>query len=187
MINWLNDFISEHLRVVKSLDNDKILELIDILKKTRDSNRCIFIAGNGGDAACVSHLSCDLAKGASYNREKRFRVITLVDNIPWITAIANDLSYDEIFSEQLLNLAVKGDLLIVLSVSGSSENIVKVVATAKELGLYTVGILGDRNGKVIDMVDLPIVVPSGHFGHVEDIQAFICHIISYYFMENENV
>lgn len=185
MKKWVDSFIQEHLEVIKGLDKEKILELISILKHVREIDGQIFLAGNGGNAACSSHLYVDLAKGASYNKTKRFRVTSLVEDVSLITAIANDLGYENIFSEQLLNFAKKGDLLLIFSVSGSSPNIVKLVETANKIGLYTVCIVGDRSGKVIDIVNLPIIICSEHFGHVETIQTFICHILSYYFIENE--
>ncbi len=185
MNKWLKDFIEEHIRVISKIDKNTIVQLIKMVKTVRDKEKQIFVIGNGGDAACSSHLAVDLGKGASINKKKRFKIFSPVDNIPWLTALGNDLGYENIFVEQIENFCQKGDLLLVFSVSGSSPNIVKAVERAKELGLKTAAVVGDRNGKLIDMVDLTIVVPSKHYGHVEDIQNIVCHIIAYYFIENE--
>jgi len=185
MKEWLNTFIDEHIRILKKIDIDKIAELIEMLRSARNNGKNIFIIGNGGDAACSSHLTVDLGKGASLNREKRFKVFSLVDNTPWVTALANDTGFENIFVEQIKNFFQKDDLLLVFSVSGSSPNVVKAVEFAKSNGIKTAAILGDREGTLTKMVDLPIVIPSKHYGHVEDIQSAICHLISYYFIENE--
>jgi D-sedoheptulose 7-phosphate isomerase len=184
MHKWLNSYIEEHVKAVLALNQEGIIKLIEMIKKIRDEGHQIFIIGNGGSAACSSHLAVDLGKGASLGKEKRFRIFSPVDNVPWLTAISNDLSYEEIFSEQIKNFADEGDLLITISVSGSSPNLIRAVEVARELGLKTSAIVGDKNGRLISMVDHIVIIPSKHYGHVEDIHTIICHIISYYFIEN---
>ena len=185
MKKWIDEYIEQHKKIISGLNQEMIVKLIEVFKKTRDEGRQIFIIGNGGDAAIASHLGVDLGKGGSLGRTKRFRVFVPSDNIPWLTAIANDLSYEDIFVEQIENFAQKDDFLFALSVSGSSPNIVKAIKRAKELGMKTGAITGDRQGKIIKMVDIPVVVPSAHFGLVEDIQSAICHMIGFYFIEKE--
>ncbi len=185
MKEWLRNYIEEHIKVIQSLDQEAIAYLIKIVRDVRDQDGQIFIIGNGGSAACSSHLAVDLGKGASLNKKKRFRVFSPVDNIPWLTAIGNDLSYDDIFSEQIENFASPGDLLLAISVSGSSPNLIKAIKRAKELKLKTTALVGDKNGTLINMVDLAIIIPSKHYGHVEDIQTAICHMISYSFIEEK--
>jgi D-sedoheptulose 7-phosphate isomerase len=102
-----------------------------------------------------------------------------------LTALGNDISYDDIFSEQIENFAKEGDLLLAISVSGNSPNLLKAVEKAKRIGMKTSAIVGDKNGRLIGMVDHIIVIPSRHYGHVEDIHTAICHMISYYFIEKE--
>ena len=186
MEQWINSFIEEHVKIVRALDKQNIAALVKLVKEARDADKQIFAIGNGGDAACASHLTVDLGKGASEGKKKRFKVFSPVDNVPWTTAIANDFSYEDIFSRQIENYCSPGDLVIAFSVSGNSPNIVKAVRRAKELGLKTAAITGDRNGKVLELADVSIIVPSKHFGNVEDVQTMISHIISYYFMENES-
>ncbi|MDI6703323.1 MAG: SIS domain-containing protein [bacterium] len=183
MREWLSNYIAEHTRVIQSLDQDAVVSLIEMVKDVRSEDHQIFVIGNGGSAACSGHLAVDLGKGASFGKEKRFRVFSPVDNVSWLTAIANDLSYEDIFSEQIENFASPGDLLLAISVSGSSPNLVKAVDRAKSLGLKTSAIVGDKNGILINMVDHVIIVPSRHYGHVEDIHTAICHMIAYYFIE----
>lgn len=183
MREWLRSYIEHHIKVVQSLDQERIVHLIEMIRDVRDRGHQIFVIGNGGSAACSSHLAVDLGKGASLGKKRRFRIFSPVDNIPWVTAIGNDLSYEDIFVEQIENFASPGDLLLAISVSGSSPNLVKAANRARALGLKTSAIVGDKNGALIDMVDLVIVIPSKHYGHVEDIHTAICHMISYYFIE----
>ncbi|MDI6735205.1 MAG: SIS domain-containing protein [bacterium] len=186
MKEWLKSYIDEHIKVLRSVNQEAISHLIRMIKDIREQDGQIFVIGNGGSAACSSHLAVDLGKGASLGKKKHFRVFSPVEHIPWLTALGNDLSYDDVFSEQIENFAKEGDLLLAISVSGSSPNLVKAVERAKHLKLKTAALVGDKNGKLINMVDLVIVILSKHYGHVEDIHAAICHMISYYFIENES-
>ncbi|MEW6041038.1 MAG: SIS domain-containing protein [Elusimicrobiota bacterium] len=183
MKKWIDGFIGEHINIVRRLGSKKISKIITMVKKAMEQDSRIFIIGNGGDAACSSHLAVDLGKGASEGKKKRFKVFSPVDNTPWVTAIANDFSYDEIFVRQIENYCQPGDLIIAFSVSGNSPNVVKAVQRGKELGLRTVAITGDRNGKIIGLSDESLIISSKHFGHVEDVQTLVSHIIAYYFIE----
>jgi len=185
MREWLRNYIEQHIEAIQSLDHEAIATLIEMIKEVRDQDGQIFIIGNGGSAACSSHLTVDLGKGASLGKEKRFRIFSPVDNTPWFTALGNDLSYEDVFSEQIENFARVGDLLLAISVSGSSPNLVKAVNRAKILGLKTSAIVGDKSGRLINIVDHIVIIPSKHYGHVEDIHTAICHMISYYFIEKE--
>lgn len=119
----------------------------EVLKSARDRDRRIFIVGNGGSAATSSHFAVDLGKGASLGRAKRFKVLSLTDNTPWITALANDLKYEEVFEQQLRNFAEPGDVLLAISASGNSPNILAAVRAGKELGLTTMGWSGFGGGE----------------------------------------
>jgi D-sedoheptulose 7-phosphate isomerase len=185
MKEWLSLYIKEHVKIINALNCKAIAILIDMIKDVRDSGSQIFVIGNGGSAACSSHLAVDLGKGASLGKQKRFRIFSPVDNTSWLTAIGNDLSYEDVFCEQIENFANSGDLLVAISVSGNSPNLIKTVQRARKKALRTAAIVGDKNGKLIGMVDHVIIIPSRHYGHVEDIHTIICHMISYYFMEME--
>ena len=117
---------------------------------------------------------------------RRFRCLALNDNVPWMTALGNDYSYDQIFARQLMNFALPGDLLMVLSVSGSSPNVVRAVEWARENGVATIALLGSRKGRLAELAQDVIAINSPHYGRVEDAHMAICHMICYGFMENEH-
>jgi D-sedoheptulose 7-phosphate isomerase len=132
-------------------------------------------------------LANDLGKGASYGRPAaaRFRVVALTDNIPWMTALANDVGYEAVFAEQLRNLGQPGDLLIAISGSGNSGNVLRAVEAARQQGMETIGLTGFGGGRLAGMVDVALVVDSHHMGRVEDVHVIVMHLLCYYFMEQE--
>ncbi len=125
------------------------------------------------------------AKVARATAKKRFRVLSLTDNVPWITAVGNDISYDDIFVEQLQNYAQKGDVLLAISGSGNSKNILKALKYANEIGCTTVGISGFKGGALKELVTHHIHAKADHMGLIEDAQLIVCHILMYAFMETE--
>lgn len=163
---------------------DAVAELIDRLRSALQENRQIFVFGNGGSAANASHFATDLGKGASDKMGKRFRVLSLNDNVSWMTALANDYAYEDIFVGQLQNYGQPGDLALSLSVSGNSPNCVKALAWAKQNGLHTVALVGAKRGRMAEIAERVIVINDMHYGRVEDAQMTICHLICYAFMEN---
>lgn len=184
---WLADYISEYQRVLGMIPMEQVELLIERLKGSLGANSQIFVTGNGGSAANASHFVTDLGKGASDAVGKRFRCLTLNDNNAWITALGNDNSYEDVFQQQLINYAQPDDLLIVISVSGDSPNIVKALEWARDNGLQTVALAGGKKGKVTEIADESIVIDSKHYGHVEDAQMTICHMLCYAFMEDSGV
>jgi len=173
--------------LLDSIPLDKVSEVVDLLRDAREHRSQVFIAGNGGSASTASHMACDLAKtvmGNGANPNPRFRVIALTDNVPLLTAWGNDVSFDYIFSEQIRNLANSDDVLIVITVSGNSPNIVEAVRVAKELGVRSVGLLGFDGGQVADLVDCAVVVRSENFGHVEDVHMVLNHLMTAYFRKS---
>ena len=118
------------------------------MKEARDNGSQIFVFGNGGSSATAAHLACDLVKGTSYQRDKRFRVIALTDNIQTITAYSNDVCYEDVFVEQLKNFVNKNDLVIALSGSGNSENVIKTIDYANKKGCRTIGLSGRDGGRL---------------------------------------
>ena len=183
----IEDYLQNLQTALAALDPQSVMAVRSVFAATRSAGRQIFVCGNGGSAATASHLANDLGKGASYGRpaEQRFRVVALTDNVPWITALANDVDYHAIFSEQLLNLGQPGDLLLAISGSGNSRNVLEAVAVAKERGMKTIGWTGFDGGELAGAVDLAIVVDSHHMGRVEDVHTVLMHLICYYFMEEE--
>lgn len=147
-----------------------------------EAGRTVYVAGNGGSAATASHLACDLQKttlAKEHDRvAKRIRCIALTDNVPLMTAWGNDVGYDEIFGQQLRNLASPGDTLLVITASGNSSNILSALRAARELRLETIGFLGFDGGKALDECDLSVVVESRNYGVVEDAHSVLMHMLT---------
>ena len=185
MKNWIADYLREYELVVRSIPVDEVLDLVERLRAARSDSRTIFVCGNGGSAANASHFAVDLGKSAIESSSDRFRVLSLNDNIPYITAIGNDYGYDDVFVEQLINLARPGDILLCLSVSGDSPNIVKAMKWANKNGLVTIGLGSEKRGQLADLAQFSILIDDDHYGRVEDAQMTICHRLCYAFIENE--
>jgi D-sedoheptulose 7-phosphate isomerase len=135
----------------------------------------IFVVGNGGSAATASHFACDLAKGTQCLEVPAFRVVPLTDNVPLLTAWANDTSYERVFAEQLSPLVRNGDVVIIITASGNSPNVLAVAETARERGATTIAMTGRFGGKVRRLVDLIIRVPSDSIEQVEDAHLAVAH------------
>jgi D-sedoheptulose 7-phosphate isomerase len=174
------------LRAIDSVDLEKVGQAIDILKQARDESRQIFVCGNGGSASTSSHFVCDMVKGASFGRSSRFRIMALTDSLPTITAYSNDVSYECIFAEQLKNFAHPGDVVMAISGSGNSPNVLRAVEYANSIGCNTIGLTGRDGGKLGPMVQLNIHAANPHMGRIEDVHMIVTHMICYYFMEMES-
>lgn len=180
---FLESYIDQVKHCLRTLDTKKLAMAIDMLMEAYLTQKTVYIIGNGGSASTASHMACDLGKGTLqrvYDREEsRFRVISLTDNNALITALANDLSYTDIFLQQLRNLVKKDDVVIALSGSGNSPNVIKAVRYANTCGAKTIGILGFKTGgKLARIVHCAIVADSMHYGPVEDMQLVINHMIT---------
>jgi D-sedoheptulose 7-phosphate isomerase len=184
MQNWIRDYVATQKAALDSIPVEAVAKLIEMFRQALKEDRQIFVFGNGGSAANASHFVTDLGKGASDKLTKRFRCLSLNDNVSWMTALGNDYSYEEVFSRQLMNYGKAGDLVFVMSVSGSSPNVVRGVEWAKKNGLRTIALVGGKKGKLAEMADTVIVIDSTHYGRVEDAQMGICHMLCYAFMEN---
>jgi len=141
----------------------------------------VFTLGNGGSASTASHMAADLAKNTIGANMTRFRVMSLNDNQAMLTALANDLGYEHVFREQLQNLIRAGDLLIAISASGNSPNVLNAIRYARRQSAEVVGMLGFEGGEAAGLVDVAIVVPSEHYGVIEDVHLVINHILVDYF------
>ena len=196
MINtqkYLKKYKEDQIKAIKSIDTQVVESVIDLLHATKYGNSRIFIVGNGGSAANASHFSVDLGKSANDNIRKRnpehnvFKVMSLTDNVPFITAIGNDYSYEDIFAKQLEMLVEPEDAVIAVSVSGNSPNCVKALELAKSKKAWTVAIVSDKNngGKMGEIADFKIQVDGNeHYGKIEDAQMTVLHMICYNFIEN---
>ena len=165
------------------IDTARVEQIIELFRQARDENRHIFVCGNGGSAASASHFTCDVLKGASFGREKRFRMLALGDNQPTVTAYSNDVSYDAVFVEQLKNFAQPGDLVMGISGSGNSPNVLRAFEYANEIGCKTVALTGRDGGKLGKLAQVELNVPDQHMGRIEDAHMIVCHMIAYSFME----
>jgi D-sedoheptulose 7-phosphate isomerase len=172
---------------LNAVHQDEVEDLVERMIDAREHGRQIFVIGNGGSAATASHWANDLSKERFSDDRARFRVISLTDNLPWITATANDFGYDRIFENQLKNLMQEKDLLIAISSSGNSENILRAVSYANSKGATSVGIVGFGGGKLADMAHRTIFIPSkkGHYGFMEDVTSILGHIVSIYIYEQD--
>ena len=195
MASTPGEFARDYLRRLKQVLDRLPLEALDrvvqAIEAAHASRRQIFIIGNGGSAATASHMMNDLNKGTlghSPGQEgssewPRFRVIALTDNVSLMTAWANDTDYNRVFSEPLRNLAQRGDLLVAISASGNSPNILAAVETAKEMGVQVIGLTGFGGGKLAKMAEVSFIVPSDDYGPVEDVHLILDHIITSYLRE----
>ena len=184
-IDFSKGYLEGLKRCLDEISFDQIADVIGHLEEAYQQGKQVFFIGNGGSAATASHMACDLGKNIlpdiGKEETRRFRVIALSDNVPWITALANDLGYEHIFSEQLRNLVQEGDLVIAISGSGNSPNIVEAVRVARVIGAQTVGILGFDGGELLKMVDSYILVESTEYGYIEDVHMVMDHVITSYF------
>jgi len=172
-------------RAIETVDLDRVNQAIQILIDARAGDRRIFVCGNGGSASTASHFVCDMVKGASFNREKRFRIMALTDSLPTITAYSNDVCYDCVFVEQLKNFAEPGDVVIAISGSGNSPNVLRAVEYGKSIGCRTIALSGRDGGKLGPMAELNIQASNPHMGRIEDVHMIVMHMICYYFMDAE--
>jgi len=143
------------------------------------------VCGNGGSAATASHLAVGLGKDGSWGRDERFRVIALTDNVAWLTALANDTDYSQVFVEQLKNHAQRGDVLVAFSASGNSPNVLRATEWANQNGLVTVAITGRSGSPLGRLAGHCIAIDSAHMGHVEEAPFLVQHLVSYFFLEEE--
>lgn len=168
-------------RLVPRLPYEEIQQIIAVILQAFAESRTIFIFGNGGSAATASHLMCDLNKAPisiiPYGDSRRFKVMAFTDNVPLLTAWANDLGYEHVFSEPLKNFVRHGDIVLAISSSGNSPNIIEALKTAREAGAVTLGLSGCDGGSMQPLCDVCAVVPSGNIQMVEDLHQAIAHSI----------
>src|ERR1700694_4025438 len=157
---------SDVFKALDTIDLDKVGQAIEILARARDEGRHIFVCGNGGSASTASHFACDMVKGASYNRTHRFRIMALTDQLPTLTAYANDVSYDCVFVEQLRNFAQSSDLVMGISGSGNSPNVIRALEYANSIGCRTIALTGRDGGKLGPLAHLNIRVAVPHMGRI---------------------
>jgi len=172
-------------QTLSRIDAQKVAQAVDWLREARDHGKTIFVCGNGGSASTASHFACDIVKGCSYQQDRRFRIMALTDSLPTMTAYSNDVSYECVFVEQLKNFAQPGDVVMAISGSGNSPNVLRAIEYANRIGCRTIGLSGRDGGKLGPISQLSVQVEEPHMGRIEDAHMIICHMIGYYFMERE--
>lgn len=174
-----DQYLARICSTVIRLDSAVIDRIALKLFEAYSAEKTIFIVGNGGSAALASHFACDLGKGVGYqNAPKRMRVLSLTDNVPLITAWANDVSYESVFAEQLRSFIQAGDVVFAVSGSGNSPNVLRALELARSIGSTTLGVSGFLGGKMKALCDLCLVVPSDNMQVIEDFQTVAAHAIS---------
>ncbi len=175
-VNSTSQYLADIRRALDAVSHDEIEDLITLLVDAAHEGRTIFIIGNGGSAATASHFACDLSKGARARSAPRFRVVALTDNVPLITAWANDVAYEDVFAEQLRNLCQPGDILIAISGSGNSPNILRAAIAARECGATLVAMTGGT-GLLGSNADLWVSTPADCIEQIEDLHVIVEHLV----------
>jgi len=175
---FFDDYSVALSKTMDQIARDDVQKLYDLIDDARKNGKHVFVLGNGGSASAATHWVCDFGKGINTENSQRMKIIAPVDNGALFSALGNDCGYNTTFSEQLKTFLEAGDLVISLSVSGNSGNLVESHRYAKEMGATTVCIVGDLNGKLIEMSDFAIVTKSTNYGVVEDIHIILEHAIS---------
>ncbi len=173
----IKNYINEHSKILSQLDQKQLNKIIELIYRSHVKGKKIFTCGNGGSASTASHMITDWNKMTTSATKKKLYGFSLTDNIGIITAYANDTSYENIFKGQLQSIMDKGDLLIAVSGSGNSINVINAVKYANKIGGLTIGIVGYNGGKLKKVAKESIVVPSYDMQICEDIHLVICHMI----------
>jgi len=171
-------YLLEIKRILDRLPLDLIEATVERLHHARVHQRQIFILGNGGSAATATHFACDLAKNTVMAGLPRLRVQTLNDNMALFSACANGYGYETVFAEQLTNFVEAEDVVLAISASGNSANVLKAAQVARACGAFTMGWSGYQGGKLAKLVDLALVVPSDAIEQIEDVQLMVCHMVT---------
>lgn len=174
---FTNQYISDLTSLLERFDTDQFEKIVELILDAYDRGNNIFIMGNGGSGSTASHFACDINKGCCIDLEKKFKVICLNDNIPTMLALSNDISYESIFVEQMKNFFNSGDLVIGISGSGNSENVLRAIKYGNENNGRTIGLSGFSGGNLSKLVDVSFVADIDDMQKVEDIHMIIVHMI----------
>ena len=181
-MSFAKEYINDVGKLVGIIDVPAVEKALDALWKAYQKGNKIFLFGNGGSAATAMHIVNDIVKGTTIEGKKAARAYCLSDNTSLMMAIANDISYEDIFVHQLKAYFDEGDVAVGISGSGNSENVIRAIKYANEHKGITIGLTGFEGGKLRNIAQIAIHVPSRHYGVIEDVHTVICHIFGYYFM-----
>ena len=173
---YLADYCAGLSKTLDGVSPERFEEFIHLLEDAYHNDRQVFFMGNGGSGSTASHFICDLNKGVSYGRPKRFRGISLNDNLATMTAYANDVAYEDVFVEQLKNFLQPGDLVVAISGSGNSPNVLKAIDYANSQGAHTVGLCGFDGGRLAAAVRTPVLAPVRDMQKAEDAHMILLHV-----------
>ena len=179
----IDTYFSDLQEMVRAISQAHLQEILALLEETYRQGRRIFIMGNGGSAATASHFALDLAKNTIMPGAPRVKAISLTDHVPLITAWSNDTAYEHIFAEQLANMIEPGDLVIGISASGNSLNVINALKVAKKSRAATIGLLGAKGGQIKQMVDAYVLAPGQNIEQEEDAHLILAHIITRHMRE----
>jgi D-sedoheptulose 7-phosphate isomerase len=173
----LNRYFDDVVKTIENIPLTTIDGIVEVLMQAYESSRMVYLFGNGGSAALASHFACDLGKGAANGSGKRFLALALTDNVPMMTAWANDERYEDIFSEQLINFVRPNDVAFAISASGKSPNVLKALKVAREAGAFTIGLTGFQGGDMKSLCNLCLVIPSDNMQIIEDLHLSVTHAV----------
>jgi len=177
-VNEITTYFTEIDQMMRAISQDNLQRVLRLLEDCYYEGHRVFIMGNGGSAATASHFALDLAKNTIMSQVPRLKAISLTDHVPLITAWSNDTAYEHIFAEQLANLIEPGDVVIGISTSGNSLNVINALTLAKQCRAFTVGLLGSTGGKIKDIVDAYVLAPGQNIEQEEDAHLIIAHVIT---------
>ena len=178
--DYRNEYSTQLSNGLAAVDSTLLEQTAQLMRRVRREGQRVYVAGNGGSSATSDHLTCDWAKGTGSDLSSGIRAFSLTNNTALMMAIANDLGFEHVFSQQLNLYATQGDLVVLVSASGSSPNILKAAEVAREKSLHTVGMTGFDGGELMSMVDVCLHVPISNYGVVEDAHQALMHILTQY-------
>ena len=182
-MTFLDGYIGDVSTLIGQLDHDAIAAALDALKTAYAADRRVFLCGNGGSSATAAHLVNDLTKMPMTRGHKGMRAINLSDNVPLLMAISNDIDYADVFVMPLKAHFERGDVLIGISASGNSENVIRAVEYANANGGVTIGLCGFTGGRLHDLAQIPIYTANNKYGPVEDAHGVVLHALIYWFLD----
>jgi len=175
--NFANQYLSDLRDVLDRFNYAPFEKIIGLLLDAYEKGNTIFVMGNGGSGSTASHFACDINKGCCLDLEKKFRVMCLNDSLPTLLALANDVSYESIFVEQMKNFFSPGDVVMGISGSGNSENVIAAITYAKRMGGRTVGLSGFSGGKLSQVADISFIAEAEDMQKVEDVHMIVIHMM----------